>query len=270
YRLAVKPLTRAPRDLIKWLETWEQAISTAQRKGVPEALSTRSWFNDFTDAVKPIMDHWVTPYRLFKEKKGKQLTLNYLEVANDFREEVRQARRIVARGAFGPSFAGKEAARQEDAFDDDVESGSDEGERNTGRKRKWDNSPSGRAAKRIECICPACGLFHRLSRCGYIFPEKAPEGFEERDHIRARVNKALEDPKLKMKKLRIPTGITHNHVREWNTQPCTRMEHITMYESGTYNHIAKIWTIKARPYPSKGRLGSEGVCQMEQGGRCWN
>jgi len=112
--------------------------------------------------VKLILGPWVTSYKLLKVS---QLTPSYREVANDFREEVRQARKesVLTRGAFGPSFVGKEAAHQEDAFDDDVESGGDEGERNTGRKRKWDNSPSGRAAKRVECICSACGLFHRLS-----------------------------------------------------------------------------------------------------------
>lgn len=166
----------------------------AQRKEVPEALTTKTWLSDFLDAVKPIYGSWVTSYKFFK---ATQLTLSYREVANDFREEVRQARKAkLTRGAFGPSFASKEAAYQEDAFDNDVESGSDEGERNTGRKRKWDNSPSGRTAKRVECICPACGLFHRLSRCYYIFPDKAPEDFEQRDHIRAKVKKALEDPKL--------------------------------------------------------------------------
>jgi hypothetical protein len=58
--------------------------------------------------VKPIYGPWVTSYKLFKVT---QLTLSYREVASDFREEVRQARKVtVARGAFGPSFAGKEAA----------------------------------------------------------------------------------------------------------------------------------------------------------------
>jgi len=193
YRLAITPLQRTPKDLIQWSESWEHAISAAQRKGVAEALTTKTWLFDFMDAVKPILGHWVTSYKLLK---ASQLTLSYQEVANDFREEVRQARKAKTasvRGAFGPSFAD---AHQEDALDDDVEPGSDEGERNTGRKRKWDDSPSGRTAKRVECICPVCGLFHRLLRCYYIFPEKAPKGFEERDHIRAKVKKALEDPKL--------------------------------------------------------------------------
>ncbi|KAK4171165.1 hypothetical protein QBC36DRAFT_382769, partial [Triangularia setosa] len=84
YRLATKPLLRAPRDLIKWSESWEQAIATAQRKGVPEALHTNTWLEDFLDAVKPVLGHWVTSYKL---SKALQLTLTYRTVANDFREE---------------------------------------------------------------------------------------------------------------------------------------------------------------------------------------
>jgi len=42
----------------------------------------------------------------------------------------------------------------------------------------------------------AVTLFYRLSRYYYIFPEKAPKGFEERDHIRVKVKKALKDLKL--------------------------------------------------------------------------
>jgi hypothetical protein len=57
----------------------------------------------------------VTAYKLAKQAKVEKLTLNYREVASDFREEVRQSTKArtpggyrVARGAFGPSFAAKE------------------------------------------------------------------------------------------------------------------------------------------------------------------
>ena len=86
YQLATKPLLRAPKDLIKWSESWEQAMATAQRKGVPEALNAKSWLYDFLDAVKPILGHWVTSYKLLKTV---ELTQNYRAVANDFRKEVR-------------------------------------------------------------------------------------------------------------------------------------------------------------------------------------
>ncbi|KAK4170956.1 hypothetical protein QBC36DRAFT_108658 [Triangularia setosa] len=218
YRLATKPLLRAPRDLINWSESWEQAIATAQRKGVPEALHTKTWLYDFLDAVKPVLGHWVTSYKL---SKASQLTLTYRMVANDFREEVRQSTKAripvgsrIAKGSFGPSFAGKEAkdANQEDALDSEVEPGSDGGEQNNGRKRQRGsgskngerlrkrrkalgtaNSPEGR---RPTTTCPCCGQFHHLEKCFYAFPELAPEGFVEREHVRMRVKEALLNPDL--------------------------------------------------------------------------
>jgi len=231
YRLATKPLLKAPKDLIKWSESWEQAMATAQRHRVPDALTAKSWLVDFLDAVKPILGHWVTSYKL---SNSAQLTLDYRAVANDFREEVRQSTKAripignrIEKGSFGPSFAGKEAnkAYQEDAPDSDVEPGSDEGEQNNGRKRQRGsgsgkrsgkgqrkkqktsrpaNHPEGdepkngpkKAPGTASTTCPGCGQFHRLQNCWYIYPEQAPDGFVERDHLRMRVKEALLDPDL--------------------------------------------------------------------------
>jgi len=59
--------------------------------------------------VKLIYSPYVTFYKLLKLSATK-LTLSYREVANDFREEVKQARTVsLVRDVFSPSFAGKEA-----------------------------------------------------------------------------------------------------------------------------------------------------------------
>jgi len=241
YRLAVQPLHRAPKDLIKWSESWEQAVATAQRKGVPEALTTETWLYDFLDAVKPILGHWVTSYKL---SKSAQLTLDYRAVANDFREEVRQSTKAripvgsrIAKGSFGPSFAAKEGkdAYPEDALDSEIEPGSEGGEQNNGRKRQRGsgsgngsgkgkkkkqktssgpaNSPEGERPKNgpkkapgtATTTCPCCGQFHRLERCWYAFPELAPDGFVEREHVRMRVKEALLDPELQKEVERLKT-----------------------------------------------------------------
>lgn len=241
YRLATKPLLHAPKDLIKWSDAWEQAMATAQRRGVPEALTTKTWLSDFLDAVKPILGHWVTSYKL--SPKSAQLTLNYRAVANDFREEVRQSTKAripvgnrIAKGSFGPSFAGKEAkeAYQEDALDSEIEPGSDEGEQMNGRKRQRGSGPgngSGKGKRKKQrtsgpanppegekpkngpkkapgtasTTCPCCGQFHRLNKCWYIFPEQAPDGFVEREHVRMRVKEALLDEKLQEEVERLKT-----------------------------------------------------------------
>lgn len=233
YQLAVKPLHRVPKDLIKWSEQWEHAVSTAQDKGVGEALRIKSWFTDFINAVQPIMGSWITSYEMLQRPSIKQLTLTYREVAHDFRKEVRRQTKArvpagnrVAKGSFGPSFAatkdGKKAY-QEDASDSEIEPGSDGGEQINGRKRRGGSGPKDgeRLSKRPRAVgtanlpegkrpkqrpkkvsgtasttCPCCGQFHRLEKCYYAFPDLAPDGFVEREHVRMRAKEALTDPDL--------------------------------------------------------------------------
>jgi len=135
----------------------------AQRKGVPEALTTKTWFHDFLDAVKPILGNWATSYKLSKATTAR-LTLNYRAVPNDFREEVRQSTKAritvgnrIAKGSFGPSFAAKEGksekkadAYQEDAPESEIEPGSDGGEQINGRKRQRGSGSGLKNGKRLK------------------------------------------------------------------------------------------------------------------------
>jgi len=133
----------------------------------------------------------------------------------------------IAKGSFGPSFAGKEAkdADPEDAPDSEVEPGSDEGEQKNGRKRQRGSGPgngSGNGKRKKQrssspanppgskrpkngpkkvlgtaiTTCPCCGQFYRLEKCFYVFPELAPDSFIEREHVRDRVKEALLDKDL--------------------------------------------------------------------------
>ncbi|KAM7211829.1 hypothetical protein V8F06_012802, partial [Rhypophila decipiens] len=136
------PLLRAPKDLIKWSKSWEQA-------GVPEALNKKTWLYDFLDAV--------TSYKLNK-------SAYYRAVANDFREEVRQLTKAripagnrKAKGSFSPSFAAREGhtTYQEDASDSEVEPGSDGGEQN-GQKRGSGSGGGKRKRKASSTIYSGC------------------------------------------------------------------------------------------------------------------
>ena|SRR5438270_653297 len=60
YKMAIKPLSKQPKDILVWLGAWEQAISLAKEKKVPEAQHSSEWFEDFAVVVKPWMDYWVT------------------------------------------------------------------------------------------------------------------------------------------------------------------------------------------------------------------
>jgi hypothetical protein len=52
YWQAVKPLTKQPRDMSKWILDWEHALYQAKLKGVPNVQTTEDWFNDFENAIK--------------------------------------------------------------------------------------------------------------------------------------------------------------------------------------------------------------------------
>lgn len=201
YKQAIKPLTRVPKDLPAWATAWEHAISAAKEKGVAAAQTPAEWFEDFITAVRPIMEHWAASYRLVKAKEVEEGSLTYRTLANDFREEVRLQTKAskpsrVAKGSFGPSFAGQEDQRasvdvpQAGDGDGGQQAGSKRG-RKPGKRKQPDDILSGSKA------CRACQLFHPLSRCYYAFPEKAPEGFRERKDRREAVELALkEDPTL--------------------------------------------------------------------------
>jgi hypothetical protein len=48
-----------------------------------------------------------------------------------------------------------------------------------------------------ESTCLACGgRFHHLSKCFYVFPDTAPNGFMEKKRIRNKVQEALKNPQL--------------------------------------------------------------------------
>ena len=69
------------------------------------------------------MDNWVTSYRMLHKQDIEAGNLTFRELANDFSYEVRLthgngSRRTIAKGAFGPSFAGQDhQLAAEDALD---------------------------------------------------------------------------------------------------------------------------------------------------------
>jgi hypothetical protein len=62
YRTALKPLSKAPKDIFAWLSNRERAISFAKEKGVAEVQYPTDWFADFAITVKLFMDRWMTAY----------------------------------------------------------------------------------------------------------------------------------------------------------------------------------------------------------------
>ena len=192
YKKAVLVLKQPPKDLEAWVSNWEQTMSDAQSKKVPDAMSPGSWFNDFLNAVTPIMDSWTTSYRLVKEQAVTANTMTFRILANDFRKEIRNRQVSLGgikpiRGSFGPTFGPK------DSTEGDAPSGTGSSSRkgssakeNSGKGHKREastqeelNAPSTKRPR-----CSACNLTHKLSNCYYAFPERAPEHFMPREQLR--------------------------------------------------------------------------------------
>jgi hypothetical protein len=190
YKAANKPLTKAPRDALAWLNSWEEAITLAKEKKVLEAQHLDIWFEDFSLAIRGFMKEWIVSYEILHATEIENGTLTFQKLANDLRKELLKgtqtpkAGRVVAKGAFGPSFADSDDTDQPRCKKEDTE---DEQEKRKGRgKRKMTTGEP--TAK-----CPACGLQgHTLPNCLYVFPEKAKGRFHAREDRQEEVNKKLQ------------------------------------------------------------------------------
>ena len=177
-------MTKAPRDALAWLNRWEEAVTLAKEKKVPEAQHSDIWFEDFSLAIRGFMKEWIVSYEMLHGKEIEDGTLTFRKLANDLRKELLKSPmpkvgRAVARGAFGPSFA---------ESDDTEQPKEDEQEKKKGKgKRKITTGESSE-------ICPACGIpGHTLPNCLYVFPEKANRRFWAREDWQEEVNKKLEE-----------------------------------------------------------------------------
>jgi hypothetical protein len=193
YKAANKPLTKAPRDALAWLNNWEEAVTLAKEKKVPEAQQSDIWFEDFSLAIRGFMKEWIVAYEMLHATEIEDGTLTFRKLANDLRKELLKgstqtpkAGRVVAKGAFGPSFAD---------LDDNDQSKDTEEEREKAKGKSKRKMTTGESSAK----CPACGLQgHTLANCLYVFPEKAKRKFYPREDRQEEVNKKLkEDDQLR-------------------------------------------------------------------------
>jgi hypothetical protein len=208
YKKAIVVLTKPPRDFHIWLNNWEQAMSRGQAKGVPEALSVPAWFDDFLNAVEPLMGNWTSSYRLYKQDKVDSRSLTYRILANDFRKELRHRKSTpssakYAKGSFGPAFGPMEKAIDSAEGNSPPSQGAESSQKSTGRRIAGSRSIRGQkraASENQEAVlenqgtklCPVCNLNHKLSKCYYALPELAPDDFQPREHIQERAKSSLQ------------------------------------------------------------------------------
>jgi hypothetical protein len=196
----------------------------AEEKKVPDALSTPIWTKEFFIAVAPIAEQWTSTFRMTHKMQIEKGLLTFRDVANDFRECIgmRFSQKgivpKVAKGAFGPTYAGQDTPDQSTIGD------AQESAEVASTRRRCSKGPLGkrRAPEEEEessgVSCVACGLFHPLSKCYYAFPEKAPNWFKENPEIRASVNEQLKsDTSLKEKIQRLKAKRSRSALRGSNT-----------------------------------------------------
>jgi hypothetical protein len=188
YKAANKPLTKTPRDALAWLNNWEEAVTLAKEKKVPEAQHSDIWFEDFSLAIRGFMKEWIVSYEMLHATEIEDGTLTLRKLANDLRKELLKtstprAGRAIVKEAFDPSFAESEDTDQPQSKEDEQE------QRKTKRKAKRKMITGESTAN-----CSACGLpGHTLPNCLYVFPEKAKGKFHGREDRQEEVNKKLEE-----------------------------------------------------------------------------
>src|SRR5271165_5968412 len=118
-------------------------------------------------------------------------SLTFRKLANDLRKEILKgyttqmpkAGRVVAKGAFGPSFAN---------LDDTEQLKEDEREKTKGKAKGKGKQKM--TTRELSAKCPACGFQgHTLPNCFYVFLEKVTGKFRAQTDQQEEVDKKLEE-----------------------------------------------------------------------------
>ena len=197
YREAVKPLAKAPKNWNAWILQWETAMANAQGKKLAVVAEAAEWFDDLAAALKTTMPDWVNAFLISHKQKIDDNELSYRIVANSLRDKARtldtRTGSRVAKGTFGPTFAGGED--KPDGEDTEMR---DTGDRLTSgagsRKKKSNSGKRKRTATTGESdkTCKACYGYHPLEECFYVFEDKRTEWFKERQAVRRIVDANLK------------------------------------------------------------------------------
>jgi hypothetical protein len=133
------------------------------------------------------MKEWAVLYEMLNRKEIENGTLTFRTLANELRKELLMSTtqtpkgRVVAKGAFGPSFADS---------DDTEQPKEDEQGKTKGKGKSKRKMTTGESLAK----CPACGLQgHTLENCLYVFLERAKRKFNPRTDWQEEVNKRLQD-----------------------------------------------------------------------------
>jgi hypothetical protein len=200
YREALKPL-RNLKEFDKWIDNWEKAMDIAHTKGIAVTKTAAEWFSDPIGTLENVLPTWSEAYELTRTQEVENNTLVYGTVENDLRKVLEKERHKgwkLAKGSFGPTFAGEADQYAAAEIPPDAEASTGVGAkrqaRNNGRdreakRRKREEAsrdeeassikPSSRDQRKDSSearrVCRGCEGFHSTKKCYYLLPDQAPD-----------------------------------------------------------------------------------------------
>lgn len=199
YLKAIKPLNSPPKDMGKWIDEWEQAMGEGQRVHLASTKTVHYWFGDLEVALAGLGIRWSELYRVqHKDIYDEDSSITYHDVAGDlrgylYRNPIPTSRGRAKRGVFGPTYEGDDSAGESSAT------------ASKSRKRRRDTAVNAKGKAK----CRACDkVGHELKDCWFVFPDKAPAGFQVTSQkVYDKVKKAIEnDPSIAEERDRINKG----------------------------------------------------------------
>lgn len=220
YNRLIKPWTRVPKDIEKWIIEWEDVMQKGIRYTLSFTIDSTEWASDFLEAVRPVFSLWVSSYEVSNEEKINAGELSFRSLSGALRRVVKNSQRSgridrVAKGSFptlgdeGPNLPLAEANTLPEGNGDNEQ----RKQKRSSRKRKNHELPPGSDGDK-DPKCQGCGGNHDLRQCFYLFSEKAFPGWTERAHIRRKVNKNLEQDHAlaeEVKRLRKSKDVEEDH-----------------------------------------------------------
>ena len=217
YREALKP-PRNLKEFDNWIDNWEKAMDIAYNKGIAVTQTAAEWFSDLIGTLEKILPTWSEAYELTRTQEVENNTLVYRTVANDLRKVLEKERNRgwkLAKGSFGPTFAGEadQYAAAESPPDAEASTGvgtkrqaRDYGRGIEAKRRKREEAsrdeeasstkPTRRDQRKDSSearrVCRGCEGFHSTKKCYYLLPDQAPEGWTPRTQTRKIVDRNLK------------------------------------------------------------------------------
>jgi hypothetical protein len=172
YNKAIIPLTTAPKDFLGWLKAWTSAMADLKAHKSTIAEDRHLWLDSFLKAIRQVRPQWESVYSLEYRKRAATGTLNYLQVANDFRDEIsKDLLSQPRRNRKGTFVGGKETPKsgEKRKQEDQATSSRNPNKRQKASKKKTQTTTLS------SCLCerPGCNM----EKCWFVHPELAPAGY---------------------------------------------------------------------------------------------